>query len=355
MMRVLALLPGALNEAGGIAQFNRDLIDALGASGEVIFVARDSDKRKSLKQFAYYEKALYALKAVQTLWKEKPFDLIFCGHLFMAPLCGWLSKLQSVPFWVHVHGIEGWRRPNRWIEKSLTRAACVTTASRFTRKKLLQWADVWPGSVKVLPDTFENRFQPGAKPKYLMDRYGLEGKRVLLTVGRMDARERYKGHDRIIALLPKIIREYPNIVYVAVGRGSDIARLKKASEDCGVSKHTLFLGDVPREELPDSYRMADVFVMPSTGEGFGIVFLEAAACGLSVIGGNQDGSVDALQEGSIGRIVDPTSETELLEAVLKALAADRPKESKVERFSRKKFSEYTRLIAHEIVRNSKNG
>jgi phosphatidylinositol alpha-1,6-mannosyltransferase len=78
------------------------------------------------------------------------------------------------------------------------------------------------------------------------------------------------------------------------------------------------LGEVAGRNLPAYYRLADLFVMPTTGEGFGIVFLEASAVGLPVIGGNRDGSVDALAEGRIGSLVDPDDVTGLAEAIITA-------------------------------------
>ena len=76
---------------------------------------------------------------------------------------------------------------------------------------------------------------------------------------------------------------------------------------------------VAGEELPDYYRLADVLVMPSTGEGFGIVFLEAMACGIDVIGGNQDGSIDPLGDGAVGSAIDPDDSEELVSAISAAL------------------------------------
>ena len=96
----------------------------------------------------------------------------------------------------------------------------------------------------------------------------------------------------------------------------------------GVAENVQFTGLVPAEELPDYFRLADVFVMPSTGEGFGIVFLEAMASGVRVIGGNRDGSVDALADGELGGAVDPDNEQELISAICAALSTSKPQSSK---------------------------
>ena len=119
---------------------------------------------------------------------------------------------------------------------------------------------------------------------------------MLLTVSRLAASERYKGHDRVISVLPRVLERSPDVAYLVVGDGDDRQRLEEMAQKAGVAHAMRFAGHVPHQELPDYFRLADVFVMPSTGEGFGIVFLEAAASGLPVIGGNRDGSVDALAE-----------------------------------------------------------
>ena len=108
-----------------------------------------------------------------------------------------------------------------------------------------------------------------------------------MTVSRLASSERYKGHDRVIRSLPRVLLKHPETIYLIVGDGDDRPRLEALASEFGVRDKVRFAGLVAGEELPDYFRLADVFVMPSTGEGFGIVFLEAMACGIDVIGGNQ--------------------------------------------------------------------
>jgi len=123
----------------------------------------------------------------------------------------------------------------------------------------------------------------------------------------------------VIAALPKILERIPDVSYLVVGDGDDRQRLEELAQAIGVGHSIKFAGQVSHHELPDYFRLADVFVMPSTGEGFGIVLLEAAASGLPVIGGNRDGSVDALAEGAIGTLVDPDDAPQLVGAICNAL------------------------------------
>jgi glycosyltransferase involved in cell wall biosynthesis len=205
--------------------------------------------------------------------------------------------------------------------------------------------------VRVLPNTVAATLAPRTPRSDLIARHGLAGRRVILTVGRLSASERYKGHDRLIAALPSIVAKLPDTAYLIVGSGDDQPRLERLARDEGVADRVVFAGQVPEAELADYFSLAHVFAMPSTGEGFGIVFLEAAACGLPVIGGSHDGSVDALAEGRIGRLVNPHSRAEIEAAVVDALEGRHlPIAADVRRFSFSHFAsnvdELVRTLAH---------
>src|SRR6476659_8543053 len=115
-------------------------------------------------------------------------------------------------------------------------------------------------------------------------------------------------------------------------------RAESLAAEYRVAKNVQFTESVPPRELPDYFRLADVFVMPSTGEGFGIVFLEAAASGLPLVGGNGDGSVDALADGTIGTLVDPLKQANLVEAICGALSGKIKYETSYTRFSALNFN-----------------
>lgn len=142
------------------------------------------------------------------------------------------------------------------------------------------------------------------------------GKKVILTVARLSAEEAYKGHDRVIRCLPALSAEFDNLVYVIAGVGDQQSTLKALADSLGVNHFVQFLGNVARDELPSLYREADVFVMPSTGEGFGIVFLESLACGTPVIAGDSDGARDPLQDGALGIL---SNDENLAECISEAL------------------------------------
>ena len=328
-VRVLALVTEAFGGHGGIAQYNRDFLSALARCdrvGDVIVLPRRTATSVStlppgVRQLRPVESKLgYSLSTLWTAMTHQPIEFVFCGHLNMAPLAAGICRVLNVPLWLQVHGIEVfWREPSALKRRSVQSARIVTAVSRHTRRRLLHWVGIDPARVKVLPNTVNPQYQPGPKPAYLLDRHAAGGKKVLLTVSRLDSRERYKGHDRVIRTLPRVLQQHPDTIYLIVGDGDDRPRLESLAVECGVAKNVQFAGLVPPEELPHYFRLADVFVLPSTGEGFGIVFLEAMATGVRVIGGSQDGSRDALCDGALGTLVDPENAEELTSAILAAL------------------------------------
>jgi phosphatidylinositol alpha-1,6-mannosyltransferase len=327
-LRVLALVTDAFGGQGGIAQYNRDFLSALAECEgvrEVIILPRGGDRPPNmlpsgLRQLPPVQQRIaYSLSALRAAQTYGPFDLVFCGHVFMAPLAAAISKMLRAGLWFQVHGVEAWLELSTLHRRSIEMADLVTSVSRHTRRRLLEWVGISPDRVKVLPNTVDPRYQPGPKPGYLLDRHGVHGKKVLLTVSRLASSERYKGQDRVIRTLPRLLSEHPDIMYLIVGDGDDRQRLEALAVEQGVAEHVQFVGSVPPEELPDHFRLADVFVMPSTGEGFGIVFLEALATGIHVIAGRQDGSRDALCDGALGTLVEPENCDALASAIAVAL------------------------------------
>jgi glycosyltransferase involved in cell wall biosynthesis len=146
---------------------------------------------------------------------------------------------------------------------------------------------------------------------------------VLLTIGRLPGSERYKGHDRIIALLDKLSAAVPDLAYLIVGDGNDRPRLEELVKKTGNQNRVVFAGRIAEAEKIDHYNLADAFAMPSLSEGFGFVFLEAAAGGLPVLGGSRDGSRDALVDGRLGVMVDPEDQGDLFEGLVRILKSDK--------------------------------
>jgi phosphatidyl-myo-inositol dimannoside synthase len=358
-VRVLALVTEAFGGHGGIAQYNRDFLSALARCdrvGDVIVLPRRTATSVStlppgVRQLRPVESKLgYSLSTLWTAITHQPIEVVFCGHLNMAPLAAGICRVLNAPLWLQVHGIEVfWHEPSALKCRSVQSARIVTTVSRHTRRRLLHWVGIDPARVKVLPNTVNPQYQPGPKPTYLFERHAAGGKKVLLTVSRLDSRERYKGHDRVIRSLPRVLQQHPDTIYLIVGDGDDRPRLESLAVECGVAKYVQFAGLVPPEELPDYFRLADVFVLPSTGEGFGIVFLEAMATGVRVIGGSRDGSRDALCDGALGTLVDPENIEELTSAILATLDDPARTGDRTSRFKPDLFTDHLNALLNRSL------
>jgi glycosyltransferase involved in cell wall biosynthesis len=333
-VRIVFLVTDAYGGHGGIALFNREFCAAIGEPITVIprvirneigpippHVTFVSEAAKS--PFAY-------LRALAAARRSKP-DLVICGHMNLLPVA------FDRPLLV-VHGIEAWKRRRA----SLQKCRGIVSVSALTRDRLVGWSG-YTGPTYVLPNAVHLE-QYGIRPKRrdFVERYRLAGKRVLLTVGRLDAAERSKGFDELIELLPELPED---VVYMIAGGGNDFPRLQKKAFDLGVDARVVFTGLFDERDKPDLYNLADVYVMPSRGEGFGFVFLEAMACGLPVVGSKADGSREALRDGELGLLVDPTNRAELRSAVLEALArGERRIPAGLDYFSFEKFVERSRAI-----------
>jgi glycosyltransferase involved in cell wall biosynthesis len=220
-----------------------------------------------------------------------------------------VKRFFKTPYTLVAHGIDVHESLSKARKQALLEADRVIAVSTWTRGRLERMVGVLAERIEVLANTYDDeRFCPGSAPADLRARYGIgEGDRVILTVARLDPGDGYKGYDRILVALPEIRKECGNVRYLIAGKGGDRERLEAMARELGVENAVTCAGFVPDGELADHYRLADVFAMPSTGEGFGIVFLEAMGCGTPVLGGNQDGAVDALDQGRLGLLVNPTS------------------------------------------------
>jgi glycosyltransferase involved in cell wall biosynthesis len=155
----------------------------------------------------------------------------------------------------------------------------------------------------------------------------------------------------VLELLPRLAKKISNIAYLVVGDGPDRKRLEEKAERLCVADYVVFSGYIPEGEKADHFRLADVFIMPSRGEGFGFVFLEALASGVPVIGSKLDGSCEALCGGEMGILVDPRNYKDIENGILTALEQPRGViPEKLENFSFNNFSIRLNNIIQEINR-----
>ncbi|HUP61200.1 MAG TPA: glycosyltransferase family 4 protein [Thermoanaerobaculia bacterium] len=346
-MRVLLLCTDAYGGYGGIALYNRDLAAALASREdceEVIVVPRvipttprDIPPKVTFVAGAARGAVAYVAAAMRAR-RTKP-DLVICGHLNLLPLACAITRAPLLM----TYGIEAWkplRRP--FTTRLVHRCNAVVSISEITRDRFLAWSQ-YAGPAHLLPNAI-HLDEYGIRPRRadLVARYGLEGKRVLMTVGRLAAEERYKGFDEVLEVLAQLPDD---VAYVIAGGGNDRARLERKAEQLGIANRVVFTGLFPEEEKRDLYALADVYVMPSRGEGFGYVFLEALASGVPAIGSKHDGGREALRHGELGLLVDPSNPAEI-EAAIRELLARRERRipAGLEYFSFEKFVERLNAI-----------
>jgi len=287
----------------------------------ILLAARDIFKGGRIKIISRSNSGIgFALKALWSSLAGRP-DLIIVGHAHFCPAAYIVKRLAGIPFWVVTYGIEAWDVRGNFLKKSLLASDRVLSMSNFTKERMTSELNIPAGKISVLPGTFDSDlFRIKSKPERLLTKYKLNGKQpVILTVCRLDKGEKYKGYDKIIESLPGLIRHFPDIRYILVGYGNDMERIKELVRRFELDKYVILPGKVTGEELCDHYNLCDVFAMPSRGEGFGIVFIEALACGKPVLAGNKDGSVDALRNGELGVLVDPDNISEISDNLIKIL------------------------------------
>lgn len=225
---------------------------------------------------------------------------VYCGHIKLAPLIKLLCQPLGIPYSVLTYGKEVWQKLPSREQKALKQADGIWTISRYSRDRMAEANDIDSNRVAIVPCIVDGKqFTPGEKPSSLLQKYHLTNAKVLMTVARLWSGDIYKGVDVTIRALPQILQVFPDVKYLVIGRGDDKPRLEALAEELNVSDRVIFAGFVPTSELADHYRVADAYIMPSQ-EGFGIVYLEAMACGKPVLSGDSDGSADPLQDGTLG-------------------------------------------------------
>lgn len=328
--KILFYYLSAFSNTGGIEKFNRCFIKALNElsgdqfSASIVSVYdQESDPRynsKSAFRGFYKKRGRSVAYIISKAWQ---FDVFIVGHINLA-VAGFIVKLinPKCRLIVVAHGIEVWGKLYFFKKWCLRKADVILAVSNYTKNQLVLQNGLSPSRIKLFPNTIDPFFSiptEFTKPSYLLERYGLtRDQPVILTLSRLLSSEKYKGYDTVISALPSILQKMPRTMYILAGKydSHEKQRIEKLIELYQVKDHVILPGFIAEEEMPDHYRAADVFIMPSRKEGFGIVFLEALACGTNVIGGNQDGTVDALHNGALGKLINPRKITEIAEAVV---------------------------------------
>jgi len=299
---IVALVMDAFGGRGGIAAYNRYLLQAVCSHPEV-------DRVVALPRSVPYDpgpmppnlhfrtaaaggKLHYgaAVAAFAAFANGGP-ELVVCGHLNLLPFAHLLRLRFHCPVLPVVYGNEAWRPSVHASVNHLCRRIEEFVAIRkFTADRLRHWAGISDARFYYLPNCIDlAEFGAGPKRQDLVAKYRLQGRTVIMTAGRMDSREKNKGFDEVLETLPQLSVELPDVLYLAMGDGDDQARLEDKARTLGVADRVVFAGWVPEAEKADYYRLADVVAMPGSDPlydryPYRFAFLEPLACGVPVVG-----------------------------------------------------------------------
>ena len=325
-MKSIHVWVSGIHETGGIQHYSSCCLLALRElfpSAKLrVFSKNDShlDRMPSAHAFGgwspKFRTPVFAATGLAWALAERP-DFVFATHPHFMKALAPLTML-GIPCVVAAHGIEVWGQMQGRLGDAMRAATGILPVSAYTRDVIHREVGVPLSQMPVVPNTFrEADFVPGGRSQVLMERYGLVADQpVIFTVGRLSASERYKGQDQVLLAMPSLIRDLPGLRYIIGGRGVDEARLRQIVSDLNLEQHVTFTGFIPEVELADHYRLADLYVMPSTGEGFGIVYLESLACGRPCLVGNEDASPEAIDHGRLGFVVAPRDPVQIAKAIL---------------------------------------
>jgi glycosyltransferase involved in cell wall biosynthesis len=325
-MKVLVLAP-PMQGVGGVQQYTATLVRALGAIfGErntrlVAVPAEPELLPDGTFAFPRSVKFRFLARAIVEALRWRP-DLMICTHLGVAAAASVVKIFFGIPYWIILHGIEVWGDLPSAKLRALQRAERLVANSRFTLEATVSRHTQAGNKSSVLPPAIEyvrpTELAPNAE----------DARPIVLTVGRLAASERYKGHDVMLEAWVDVHRRVPDAVYEIVGDGDDRPRLEARARELGIHESVKFVGTLSGIALEDSYERCRVFALPSKtdldprgprGEGFGIVFVEAMAHCKPVVGPKSGAPAEFIRDGEHGILVDPASPLEVANALVTLL------------------------------------
>jgi phosphatidylinositol alpha-1,6-mannosyltransferase len=328
-MRVLALLGGFLEVTGGIETYSRSLIGALLQIPEVnaleILALNDSrglDAAHAGTQFAYEgfqrNKFHFSLRALAAARRA---DVVIAIHINFSTLFPLMKMLKSrARRIVIVHGIEVWQRLSPGKLRGASAADKILAVSNYTREQLaVHNQELVSKDFGILSGTFDPDYAKETQ-FFSRDELHLPKGKMLLTVTRLKDSELYKNVDMVIRSMVSVIAHHPDAFLVVVGEGEDKARLKEIAKDLEIERKIIFAGRVGSDQLPSYYRHCELFVLPSTKEGLGIVYLEAMQFAKPCVGVTAGAAKEVISDGETGLLINPDDPPQLQDAINRLLS-----------------------------------
>jgi len=329
-MKIVFLYLSAFENVGGIQNFNKSFIKALSDirinNNLDIYCISLHDllpDNKYIEGINFTGCDGWKIKfLIHSLLKSYNADKVVIGHINLAPILLLIKILLFRYLILIVHGIEVWNKLSYIKKLSLKKTDTILSVSEFTKNKLLTTHNLNSSKISIFPNTIDPYFDipPNfEKPDSLKRKFNLRNNdKVLLTVSRLSSQEMYKGYDKVIEILPDVIKEIPDIKYLIVGKGDpdEIDRINTLINKLRLENHVFLLGYVPNDQLVQYYLLCDLFILPSKGEGFGIVLLEAMICGKNIITGNVDACKELVGNAGYGILADPENNEDIKEKII---------------------------------------
>jgi len=308
--------------SGGIENYTFTILRHLKELGHNVIVYTINGENKnfeniSFKRNKYIDRFFLGNRIRNKLYKQhQDIDIFLCGHLFLANHMETIVKRYNKKYHLFVYGIDCWAGRFKSRYSKLNSLDKIISISSFTSEQIKEQG--FNGEIVYLPPVLDvDKF-----PSISIEQNNNKVK--FITVGRLSSLEQYKGHDKVIESMNILVNKFniQNIEYRIVGKGDDKERLELLTKELNIEEYVKFYGFVSNEELPKVYAQSDVFIMPSNvsldpkkpeGEGFGIVFTEAAMYELPMIGPNDGGSTDIIDNMENGLECDPLSPDDIAE------------------------------------------
>lgn len=268
------------------------------------------------------KKARFVRDAVRQGRKSK---IVLLSHINLL-MVGWAIKKMSpkTSIILMAHGIEIWGDISATKSRMIGAVDHIWAVSKYTRQRIIESHGLAAEKVAVLNNCLDP-FLPEAKnisaPTELFERYGLAAhNKILFTLTRLSSREKYKGYNDVITAIATL--NDPSIKYILAGKAdeTELQAVRKLIGAAELEGQVILAGFIPEEELAAHFKLSDCYIMPSSKEGFGIVFIEAMFYGIPVIGGNADGTTDALKDGMLGATVEPGNVEAISNAITNVLS-----------------------------------
>lgn len=326
-MRILLLLPDLFDATGGIQTFNRALVKAISEIASdrnwKITILVLHDKGNSNLVNSYLNSTCESYKGfsgnktnftISALFKSMKADVIFFGHVNFVPLA--LLMNSKLIRYLIVHGVDVWKPLPVFKSWGISLMSKIISVSQYTLDEMMKHNKLSIEKFIILPNTLDPLFNGVIDKNEKID---LPNGKMILTVSRLSASDAYKNIDLVIKSLPVILKEVPDAFYVIVGDGTDYKRLEKLANDLDISNKVIFTGQLTDDLLVAYYKACDVFVLPSLGEGFGIVFLEAMYYGKPCIGAKAGGIPEVIDDGKTGFLCEGNSVSEITKYIVQLL------------------------------------